>query len=185
MENVVAAVSRDAAVSSASTASDDAAMVHTFGELWVIDVMELIFERSKSTPATVDNVAQSMGSFPVTVNVSAEAVAVAGAASVTAGSVVSRRVTVMLFWPPSRMVNVLPVASLTANVAAALMVASTLTPSGRALATALTAQVVVPVAVIDAIEVIPVRTKSTPGSFDNDAQSIPWALVILKTICIY
>lgn len=63
----MSSLKRDPRVGPPAVAVETAAMVHTFVALWVT-VIEEMYSKSKSTLLDVDNVEQSIGSFPVKVN---------------------------------------------------------------------------------------------------------------------
>jgi hypothetical protein len=78
-----------------SIADEIAAIVQTVDELWVIEDIEEIFPKVKSLPLVVERLEQSIGSFPVTVNVSeVELDVVADLAKVTVGSVASTEIVI-------------------------------------------------------------------------------------------
>lgn len=89
-ENDVAAVSVDCTVPPPAVAVEVTVNVQTVDEVWITAEIAEIPIRSKSTPAPVSSVVQSMSSFPVTVKViEAEEAVDAGTASVTVGAVES------------------------------------------------------------------------------------------------
>lgn len=89
-ENVVARVNLDVTAAPPLVAVEVAVIVQTLALVWTIPVNALMPVKVKSVPATVDNVAQFIGSSAVTVKVMVPLVDVAAeAASVTVGGVVS------------------------------------------------------------------------------------------------
>jgi hypothetical protein len=88
-EKPMSSLKRDPRVGPPAVAVETAAMVHTFAALW-FTVIEEMYSKSKSTLLDVDNVEQSIGSFPVKVNSMLAVLEVAEvAARVRVGGVVS------------------------------------------------------------------------------------------------